>query len=229
MLERAPAGGPSCFESSRTTCGSPSARSASSASRWELFLHSPVHLDPELHKELDALGPVRFVVAPNRFHHLYVGDYPPAYPGAELWAAPGLRDRRKDLAFHADLSDEAPAGWAGQIDQTFFRYMPVLNEVVFCHRASRTLLLTDLSANFAGPLPWSTRAACALFGRPPGTFGPTRLEHWFMRDRPAARAALERILAWDFDRIVVCHGAVLETGGRQALRAGYRWLLGDPP
>ncbi len=45
-----------------------------------LFLHSPVALDPELRKELDVLGQVRFAVGPNRFHHLYLGDYAKAYP-----------------------------------------------------------------------------------------------------------------------------------------------------
>ena len=61
-----------------------------------------------------------------------------------------------------------------------------------------------------------------------GRFGPSSLDPWLIRDRAAARASLERILAWDFDRVVVAHGAVLEHGGRDALRRGYRWLLTDP-
>lgn len=192
-----------------------------------LFLHSPVRLDPELRKELDALGPVRFAVAPNRYHHLFAGDTLAAYPDVELYAAPGLPERRRDLTFHAVLSDAPPPGWAGEIDQLWFRYMSLLNEVIFFHRASRTLLLTDLSANFRAPVPLSTRLFLAAFGRPPDSFGPTRLERWFTRDRSAARAAMEKILAWDFDRVVVAHGEVLETGGPAALRAGYDWLLKD--
>jgi hypothetical protein len=46
-----------------------------------------------------------------------------------------------------------------------------------------------------------------------------------IRDRRAARQSLVRILGWDFDRIVVAHGDVLERGGREALRQGYSWLL----
>jgi hypothetical protein len=56
-------------------------------------------------------------------------------------------------------------------------------------------------------------------------FGPTYLERLLVRDRAAARRSLERILAWDFERVVVAHGAVLESGGREALRAAYTWLL----
>jgi hypothetical protein len=44
------------------------------------------------------------------------------------------------------------------------------------------------------------------------------------RDRKAAKASLEHILAWDFDRVTVTHGEVLESGGKDALRAGYAWL-----
>jgi hypothetical protein len=46
-----------------------------------------------------------------------------------------------------------------------------------------------------------------------------------IRDHRAARQSLERILGWDFDRIVVAHGDVLSSGGRETLREGYAWLL----
>jgi len=48
-----------------------------------------------------------------------------------------------------------------------------------------------------------------------------------IRDRAAARACMERILDWDFDRVIVAHGDVLAHGGREALRRGYAWLLAD--
>ena len=43
----------------------------------------------------------------------------------------------------------------------------------------------------------------------------------------AARQALERILAWDFDRVMIAHGEVLESGGPDTLRVGYAWLLAE--
>jgi len=48
-----------------------------------------------------------------------------------------------------------------------------------------------------------------------------------IKDRPLAKRCMERILAWDFDRIVIAHGEVLETGGQEALRSSYAWLLRD--
>jgi hypothetical protein len=189
-----------------------------------LLLHSPVSLDAALRRELDALGPVRFAVAPNRVHHLHAGCVARAYPGAKLWIAPGLERKRPDLVFEGVLGDEPPPAWRGQLDQVFFRGRPYENEVVFFHRASRTLLLCDLAFHFGPRTHPATRLLMRLI-RSYGRFGPSQLDPLLIRDRRAARESLERILAWDFDRVAVAHGDVLERGGREALRAGYAWLL----
>jgi hypothetical protein len=189
-----------------------------------LLLHSPVALDAPLCAELDAIGRVRFLVAPNRVHHLYAGGVVERYPDARLWVGPGVERKRPDLVYVAVLGDEAPEEWRGQVDQVFFRGRPYENEVVFFHRASRTVVICDLAFNFgpraALPTRWLMRAIGSY-----GRFGPSTLDPWLIRDRAAARASLEHILAWDFDRVIVAHGEVLERGGRDALRHGYRWLL----
>lgn len=191
-----------------------------------LLLHSPVALDAALRGELDALGRVRYAVAPNRVHHLYAGDVAKAYPGTRLWVGPGLERKRPDLQFVAVLDDAAPAEWKGEVEQVFFRGRPYENEVVFFHRASRTLVMCDLAFNFGPRAALPTRVLMRLM-RSYGRFGPSTLDPWLIRDRPAARRSLEKILAWDFDRVVVAHGDVLESGGREALRRGYAWLLAD--
>jgi hypothetical protein len=193
-------------------------------SNGRLLLHSPVALDEPLREQLDALGPVSFVVAPNRVHHLYAGDVKRVYPDARLWVAPGLERKRPDLAFEAILGDEAPAEWRGEVDQAFFRGRPYENEVAFFHRASRTLLLCDLAFNFGPSSPAPTRLLMKLL-RSYGRLAPSKLDPFLIRDRRAAQESLRRILAWDFDRIVVAHGDVLESGGHETLRTGYSWLL----
>jgi hypothetical protein len=191
-----------------------------------LLLHSPVELDAELRRELEAVGRVRFAVAPNRVHHLYAGEVAKVYPGARLWVGPGLERKRPDLVFAGVLGDEAPAEWKDEVDQTFFRGRPYENEVVFFHRASRTLVMCDLAFNFGPRTAAPTRLLMKLL-RSYGRFGPSTLDPLLIRDRRAARRSLERILAWDFDRVVVAHGDVLESGGHEALRQGYSWLLAD--
>jgi hypothetical protein len=122
-----------------------------------LFLHSPVKLDSELKRALNALGPVGAVVAPNRAHHLFVRDYIESYPQAMSYGAPGLPERRPDLRLDATLGDEAPREWQGVIEQQLFRGAPPLNEVVFFHPSSRTVIFTDLIFN----LPAEIECRCA--------------------------------------------------------------------
>jgi Domain of unknown function (DUF4336) len=189
-----------------------------------LLLHSPVALDTGLRAELDALGRVSFAVAPNRVHHLHAGEVATAYPGARLWVAPGLERKRPDLRFEAVLGDDAPAEWRDELAQVFFRGRPYENEVVFFHRASRTLVMCDLAFNFGPRSPAPTRILMKVL-RSYGRFGPSTLDPLLIRDRRAARESLERILAWDFDRVIVAHGDVLDHGGHDLLRGGYSWLL----
>jgi len=99
-----------------------------------------------------------------------------------------------------------------------------MNELVFFHAASRTLVLTDLAFNVRSADSFVTRLFMRVNGAL-GTFGPSRLaKRVFLGDLAEVRIGIDRILAWDFDRVVVSHGEVLESGGREALRTGYAWL-----
>jgi hypothetical protein len=189
-----------------------------------LFLHSPVDLDDALRAELAALGPVRCVVAPNKLHYLSVHHYFGGYPEAKIYAAPGLEGKLEQLSFHGVLGDRPEEAWAADLDQVLFAGAPAVQEVVFFHRATRTLILTDLCFFIPADSPFGTR----LFAQVSGVLeklSPSRAFRAMIRDRAAARASLERILAWDFDRILLTHGRLVETGGHPMFRQAFTWLL----
>jgi|SRR5262245_12576362 len=188
-----------------------------------LFLHSPVRLDEETKRTLAELGPVRAVVAPSKVHHLFAGEYVRAYPDVRLHGAPGLAEKRRELRVDVVLGDEPAPEWRDRIDQHVFRGAQVLNEVVFLHAPSRTLVLTDLAFN----VPSGRTAGARLFywiTGAAGRFGPHRLVRTMIRDRRAARSSVEKVLGWDFERVVVSHGDVLETGGRERFAAAFAFL-----
>jgi hypothetical protein len=197
-----------------------------------LFLHSPTKLDDATKVALDAIGVVRAVVAPSRAHHLFVGDYIKAYPGAKLYGPPGLvgdiedfRARsgaRRDLKLDAVLGDEPLPDWAGEIDQHLFKGAPWLNEVVFFHRPTRTVIFTDLVFNVPADLKDAWLFYTIVGGR--GRFGPHRIIRFAIRDRKAARESVARILQWDFDRVIVTHGDVLESGGKAKFADAFSYL-----
>jgi hypothetical protein len=188
-----------------------------------LVVHSPVPLGWQTRYEIDQLGAVKIVIAPNRFHHLYVKDYADHYPDARIFCAPGLEKKRRDLSFHGILSDTPDPLWAADLDQVVFRAVPMLNEVVFFHPGTRTLIVADLVFNVQQTASRFTRLVLRLDGAY-GRFGVGRLDKWLVRDRAGARRTIDRILEWDFDRIILAHGNVVESGGKPMLREAFAWL-----
>lgn len=189
-----------------------------------LLIHSPIALTPSLKAEVGALGPVRHIVAPNQAHHLYAGEWRDAYPDALLHAAVGLSRRRKDLAIDRELSGDAHADWKSDLETTFLDGT-LLNETVFFHRPSRSLIVADVIENFETSPHWPTRTYLKLGGIH-GKPGLSRGLRPIFRDKKRARRSIDEILSWDFDRIVLAHGDMIETGGRDALRDAYTWLKG---
>ena len=187
-----------------------------------LWVHSPVALEPADHEQLRALGPVEHVVAPNMFHHLYAGPMADAHDGAVVHAVPGLRKKRSDLRIDADLSESAPEAWGGVFTPVHVGGT-MLDEVVFFHRPSRQLISCDLVENFTACSHLPTRLYLRLGGiyRKPGLARPLRL---IFRDRPRARAAIDRILALPFEGLVLSHGDLIPEGGPDIVAASYTWL-----
>ena len=181
-----------------------------------LLLHSPIDLDPDM---LAPLGTPRWLLSPNRMHHLHAGPW--MARGLESWAAPGLPDKRPDLRFDHVVKDTCePFGDAIQLIP--LRCFSQTNEVVILHRPSRTLVVTDLVFHFTPEYPWFTRAAMWCSGAYPGCRASI-LERVGM-DRAIARREIAGLLDLDFDRLIPSHGAIIESGGRDALRKAYHWL-----
>jgi hypothetical protein len=187
-----------------------------------LFVHSPVGLDPTLRATVDALGPVRAIVAPSLFHHMYVAEWTAAYPAAVAFCCPGLERKRSDLSWSGVLGDTADPAWAGELEQVYFSARSLENEVVFFHPASKTLICADMLFNLSRHTSRLTRAVAWVLGNHEP--GATRLERVMIRKREAAREQLQRMLAWDAERIVLAHGALVESDGREVLRRAYAWL-----
>jgi hypothetical protein len=189
-----------------------------------LFVHSPVRLDEVTGASLNKLGPVKHVVAPNRFHHLFVSDYSKNYPDAKIYAAPGLDTKRRDLHFDAILGDIPPPAWSGQIDQIVFRAFSALNETIFFDRRSRTALFTDLMFNMNHSDSALTRIVLRLDGGFGGLAVPRTFRLMIRMRRQRALSALACVLEWDFDRLTLAHGDVVERGAKTAMRNAWSFL-----
>ncbi|OWU86706.1 hypothetical protein ATO6_01280 [Oceanicola sp. 22II-s10i] len=193
-----------------------------------LFVWSPTALTEELRAATDDLGPIQDIVAPNALHHLFLSDWAEAYPAARIHGTVELKDKRPDISFTTSLDAAAPEAWAGHIDQTIFPNR-IANEAVFFHRASGTVLITDLIQQL--PRDWYSGwrglvARLDLMTAPrPSVPRKFRLA---TRDRPAARAAAVTILGWPATTLVMAHGTPVRTDAARTLAQAFDWLVPPP-
>ena len=153
----------------------------------------------------------------------FIGDYFQAYPAAKIYASPGLPEKRKDLKFRYILKDSPEIEWQAELDQIIFFGHPALQEVIFYHRPSRTLIVADLVMYFDEDSTFLTRWVARLWGMykqpiPPMDFKVT------LTQKMQVRLCLERILQWDFERVILAHGGLIEKEGKKTLQEAFAWV-----
>ncbi len=194
-----------------------------------LWVWSPIRLSPELKAEVRELGPVAHLVSPNKIHHLYLTEWHEAFPEAKLWGPQSTINKRSDLAFETPLGAEPPVEWASCLDQEWFNGSPLLDEIVFFHKASRTAILADLSENFSERFlednwkPWQ-RWIARRWGIVEGSgYAPLEWRLSFF-DRKATRRSRDRVLNWKPECVVMAHGELQVSGGRPFLEKAFAWV-----
>lgn len=83
-------------------------------------------------------------MAPNKIHSLGVEPWKALYPSAKVWASPGFKKRHPHIAVDGVLTNDVDAPWGREIDLCAVDGHAVLDEVEFLHKASETLIITDL-------------------------------------------------------------------------------------
>lgn len=191
----------------------------------QLFIHSPTMIDDQLSAQIEALGEVAHIVAPNLFHHLFFAACAKRYPNAQRWAPKGLAEKLKDeLPGHHLLDDANPVVSSGELEQIALKGHGI-RETVFFHSASKTLITADMIYHYQGDQYLSE----TLFFRLVAKFGDLSLPfyHKFAAgDKSTFLANIERAKAWPFQRIIMSHGAIYEgTSAREKFARAWVDLL----
>lgn len=195
----------------------------------DLWVWSPVKLSLPLIEAIDGLGRVAHLVSPNKIHHLYLQDWKARYPRAALWGPASTIRKRRDLTFGAPLTDDSPEAWRADLDQAWFCGSPVMDEVVFYHRASRTVILADLIENFSDAFlhahwRWWQRPLAWLDGITAHNPGAPREWRLSFINRAKTRAARDKILSWPCERVVMAHGDWQLRAGHAFLARAFDWV-----
>jgi hypothetical protein len=189
------------------------------------WVNSPVSAPRQLLDDMTAEGPVKFLVAPTKLHVWRLESWHALFPDAELWAPPQVPREFKRLPFAGVLGDVPPASWADDFDQLVFRGNLFVEEVYFLHRKSRTVIFGDFIQNY--PLAKGRPLRNAFF-RLAGAAGPqggVPLDIRLSFTNPKlARRSLEKLLAWDFDKLILAHSVCIEQDAKAFVRRAFHWL-----
>lgn len=196
----------------------------------DLFIWSPIAINEQLKAEIDTLGTVKHLISPNKIHYGFIGNWQTVYPKAIAWASPGVRKRAKsqniDVCFDADLKDFPEPAWANNIDQMIFKGSRYIEEVLFFHQPSRTLILADLIENFElGKIPAKWRTLVNLSGSvDPDGKTPIDLRMTFIGRKNVALQSFKRMMAWQPQQVIMAHGRCYPENAEQELYRAFRWL-----
>jgi hypothetical protein len=180
-------------------------------SNGSLVLHAPGEILPEKAAAIDALGPVAAIIAPNLFHHLFLGAAHQRWPQAKVYAPPGLKEKVPDLHIDQVLQPEGELGPG--LHYLLVRGVPKMGEVILHHPGDKALVVGDISFNFVDHPQWWLRTFMTLNGCY-GKLGFSRLGRSMVSDQAALRESIETVRRWDWDALSVCHGRTILSGAK---------------
>lgn len=152
------------------------------------------------------------LLAPSLLHHLTLPDAIARYHPVEVWGPPGLHAKRPQLGpVRVFGVDPWPHG--DTLDFVLLEGAPRRNEMIFFHRASRTIYTADVFFNLHHPDNLPTSIAYRLLGVK-GRFVVPITWKAFVTDKAKFQRSLERVLEWDFDHIAMAHGELISRGGK---------------
>jgi len=197
------------------------------------WLCASTPLDTETRTKLDEMGPVKYIIGADDVHYMFLADYKKAFPNAKLIATPGAVKTLKDkgVSFDGVFGSDPPNttyGFEEEIKHCYFSGFRN-KDVAFFHPESKSLIEADLLMNLPCNEQYSkSKTPNKLFGI--GGFGPysglhSRLTWSLGSDTEAMKRDARTVDGWDFERIIPCHGDVIETDAKKAWRSAFKHFL----
>ncbi len=187
-----------------------------------LWVHSPSEPTDEVCAALNALGDVRWIVVPNRFHHLQAPATAARYPQAQVVGPRSVRNPNVRLSMGLDdprFSQSIP-----ELTAIPLHGVPFLDETVFFHRPSGSLIAADLLMCACARDHWTWRLVARVSDRYEKVRTPPDVR---MHTRPssALNESLERLIELPVERILVAHSDPITVRPAQQLAEAWRFAM----
>ena len=188
-----------------------------------LLVHSPPEPTDELCSAIRALGEVRWIVVPNCFHHLGARATAARFPSAKVVGPRSAVAHNPHLKLDLALSDDAFLGAVNELDAIPLDGCPFLDETVFFHRPTGSLIGADIVISACALDHWSWRFAARLTGcfdtirTPPDVRGKTK-------PNDAAARSIDRMASLPLKRLLVAHSDAIEDHPSEKLLDAWRFV-----
>ena len=177
----------------------------------KLWIHSPTAISDELITQTIELGDVGYIIGPNNAHNLFLKEWVSAFPQAELIVSSGIPKKLKLIDGFKLLDADFNNIWAEDLDCIHMPGVNFFDESVFLHKKSKSLILTDYIQNYVGAKQtFMQKFVLGPIGFKGICIAPPLKLGFFHKDKAGFKDSLERIGQWQFDRIVVTHGDIIE-------------------
>ncbi|MCK6261701.1 DUF4336 domain-containing protein [Vibrio sp. ZSDE26] len=193
----------------------------------DLWVHSPITLSEPIATQIKSLGYVKYLIAPNHLHHLFLPEWITAFPNAEVYGTSEVIKKRSDLSFNGSLNNHQNWAWESEIKHVLFCGSPLMEECVFYHNSSKTLIVTDLVENFSGQEfnYWQRMVAKGVGILAPNGKMPLDWRLSFMFGKEDARKHFAQIIDWNPQILVMSHGEIIKENADVFLDRAFKWLI----
>ncbi|MEH6576627.1 MAG: DUF4336 domain-containing protein [Amphritea sp.] len=183
-----------------------------------LWVHSPTRISPQLKEKTEKLGKVSFIVAASNGHNIWLPEWQEAFPDAVLYVSSGIPKKLK-LTNYTVLAETDEGLWQEDLAREYMPGVPFFNESVFLHKKTKSLIVTDLIQNHSDKRPsgfagFVTKYIIEPIGFKGMCLAPPLKLGFMIKNKPEFSVFINRILEWDFDRIIVTHGDIIESDAK---------------
>ncbi|KZO89967.1 hypothetical protein CALVIDRAFT_507386 [Calocera viscosa TUFC12733] len=197
----------------------------------DVFVFVSTPLSDETKSTLDTMGTVKYLIAPDSVHSLYISEFHKGYPDAKCVGVAPLLAKRKDIPWAGGFGVDAPGTTYGYESELTACYFPGFanKDVAFFHPASKSLIVADLLFNLPGKEQYSKSRSSghSIFASWLNPWAPFHKK--FLNTTTEDKVAMARdakiVAAWDFERVIPCHGDVIEGKGKEAWTTAYSNFL----
>lgn len=186
-----------------------------------LLLHTPAPPNAALAEQLQALGPVRWLVVPNCWHHLGAPAAAARFPAAKVVAPASALARNKALRLDLDIHERPFCEQVPELEALPIEGVPFWDETVLYHRPTQTLLGADVVCSAHEKDHWTWRCGARLTGCYDRVRVPPDARKK-IADKAAAARSLRALLERPARRLIIGHGDVIEAAWGDRLAGAWR-------